>query len=259
MSFERRIERITTQGLDLEFFVVPWDSKIFGFAVAQIERIIVKNDGDPADAMRQLETWLDNNNVRLASCRLASHRLHESMLLEAHGFRFVEMVYGPTLSPIPTQVCEYENLSISEAESTDLPEIEAIAASAFSTGRFLIDWRLDANASHKRYRSWVRTSFEDTRQKVLKATVADEFVGFFVVEERSDRSVYWHLTAVSPSCQGRGLGQALWRAMMERHRAAGLQRIATTISAHNTRVMNIYARLGFKFTAPQMTFHLARS
>ena len=33
----------------------------------------------------------------------------------------------------------------------------------------------------------------------------------------------------------------------------------TTISAHNAPVVNLYARLGFRFTRPQATFHWRRT
>jgi RimJ/RimL family protein N-acetyltransferase len=258
MDFQRRAERIVTDSVDLDLSIVPWDSEIFGFPVAQIERIVINRDGDHADAMRRLHSWFARKDVRLASCRLASDNLHESMLLEAHGFRFVEMVYRPTLSPIPLIECGSDDLVIAEAAMQDLPAIEAIAAGAFATSRFLIDWRLDPNVSNRRYRTWVRNSFEGGQQRVLKATVLGAIVGFFVIEHRADRSTYWHLTAIAPGWQGKGLGKRLWSAMVARHCAEGVERIETTISAHNVTVMNIYARLGFRFRAPQMTFHWVR-
>ena len=131
MNFERHIERISSESVDIELFFVPWDSEIFGFAVAQIERIVIKRNGDHADAMRQLQYWLDKKSIRLASCRLPSGKLRESMLLEANGFRFVEMVYSPTLSPLPLGERTDDELTISDALPQDLPGIEAIAASAF--------------------------------------------------------------------------------------------------------------------------------
>ena len=36
-----------------------------------------------------------------------------------------------------------------------------------------------------------------------------------------DASVYWHLTAVAPEWQGKGVGMSLWRTMLLRHRAEG--------------------------------------
>ena len=255
MKCEKSIERVCARGVAIEVFVVPWDTEIFGFPVAQIESISVEPGSDPIPALKAIGAWLRKNDIRLASCRLRSDRLHESMLLEAGGFRFVEMVYSPTLTTLPAMIGSDPDLVIEEARPEDLSAIEAVAGSAFSTGRFLLDWRLDEAASHHRYRVWVQNSFADPRHQLLKATLKDSLVGFFILEERPESAVYWHLTAISPAWQGRGLGSRVWRKMVARHHAGGVQRIDTTISAHNTPVMNIYASLGFRFALPQSTFH----
>ena len=51
--------------------------------------------------------------------------------------------------------------------------------------------------------------------------------------------MYWHLTAVAPDAQGRGVGRSLWRTMLLRHRAEGVGVVETTISGHNPAVMNL--------------------
>jgi len=257
MKFERTTTTLRAPGVELDVFVVPWDSEILGITVAQVERIEMTGEAKGDLAIAQLDSWLDAHDIRLASCRLASDRLRESMLLESTGFRFIEMVYRPTLGPIPPTSAD-QTIMVRAAEPGDLTALEAIASSAFSTGRFLLDWRLDARASERRYATWVRNSFADPRQEVLTAVLDGSIVGFFVVEALPDLSVYWHLTAIAPQFQGRGIGKRLWRSMVARHADAGRVRIDTTISAHNTPVMNIYAGLGFKFGAPQMTFHWVR-
>jgi ribosomal protein S18 acetylase RimI-like enzyme len=83
-------------------------------------------------------------------------------------------------------------------------------------------------------------------------------VGFFIIERRPDDSVYWHLTAVAPAWQGKGVGLSLWRTMVHRHRAEGARSVRTTVSGHNNVVLNLYTRLGFSFSKPQMTFHWSR-
>jgi RimJ/RimL family protein N-acetyltransferase len=83
-------------------------------------------------------------------------------------------------------------------------------------------------------------------------------VGFFIVEQRPDRSVYWHLTAVAPKWQGKGIGMSVWRTMLLRHKAEGAPFVETTISGHNLAIINLYARLRFTFRGAQMTFHWLR-
>ena len=177
------------------------------------------------------------------------------MFLEDHGFRFIEMVYSPRLDGL-NRVGLVENApSISPATTSDIVDIEHIAASAFTTGRFLLDRRLDPVLSAERYRVWVRNSFDNERHTVLKATVDGQIAGFFITEDRPDGSVYWHLTAIAPGWQGRGIGAALWKSMMTRHFEAGRTAVETTISGHNAPVLNLYASLGFRFQPPSMTFH----
>jgi RimJ/RimL family protein N-acetyltransferase len=259
ITFEKHIEHIRSDVADIDLFIVPWDSQIVGYTVAQIERVVLKSGVNAALPFEPLASWLVDRDVRLASCRLGNDDLRESMLLESTGFRFVEMVFSPVLSGIGDIPQDDNDFVIAEAQPGDLPAIEQIAASAFTTGRFLVDWRLDETSNSRRYSAWMHNAFHDPGQSVLKASVGDDLVGFFVIEARPDRSVYWHLTAIAPSWQGRGLGKRLWRAMIARHRNEGASSVVTTISAHNMAVMNIYARLGFRFTDPRATFHWVRS
>lgn len=254
MNFEKRVLRLDAAGLLLEYFLVPWDTEIFGFPVAQIERIEVLGDTAAVD-FGQFEDWRSRTGIRLVSCRLSHDQLGASMFLEDRGFRFVEMVYSPRLDSLEALLPASDAPSISTASPEDIPIIEEIAGHAFLTGRFLLDRRLDPELSAKRYRVWVRNSFANPRHTVLKATIGTSIVGFFIVEERTDGCAYWHLTAIAPDWQGRGVGRALWTAMAVRHREAGCRRVETTISAHNTPVINLYARLGFRFQPADMTFH----
>lgn len=254
MNFSRELLHLELPGLALDYFLVPWDTDIFGFPVGQIERIAVTGPGASAD-FAAFEAWRAQEGIRLVSCRLPHDRLVESMFLEQHGFRFVEMVYSPRLEHLETVKATPEGPRIEPATEADRPGIEGVAGSAFSTGRFLLDHRIDATLSAERYRVWVRNSFENPRHSVLKATIGDALVGFFIVEDKDDGTAYWHLTAIAPGWQGRGIGTALWKGMVARHHATGRTAVETTISAHNTPVINLYARLGFRFQPPEMTFH----
>jgi len=250
---------IERDGVTIQCSLVPWDSETFGFPVAMITRIKLNSVGARAEAaLNEFDTWCAENAVGLVSCRLERLQLHESMALEEHGFRFIEMVYGPRLDHLDRISEPRLAIQVTKAESNELASIEAIAFAAFTTGRFLLDWRLPAELSNRRYGSWVRTSLDRGAQTVLKAELDGELVGFFIVEHRPDHGVYWHLTAVAPQSQGKGVGMSLWQTMLMRHRAEGAAYVQTTISGHNPTALNLYARLGFSFDAPQMTFHWLR-
>jgi GNAT superfamily N-acetyltransferase len=250
--------RLESAGAVLECSLVPWDSEIFGFPVAQISDLELGEAADPADVLDRFEDWCATHDVRLVSCRLDHTKLRESMALEERGFRFIETAYRPRFEAFEAIGTPKHVIEVAEATATDVPRIEEIAYSAFTTGRFLLDGRLAPELSRRRYATWVRTSFESSAQSVLKAEVDGELVGFLIVEHRPDRSVYWHLTAVAPDWQGKGMGMSLWQTMLLRHRDEGASFVETTISGHNLPIINLYARLGFSFASGQMTFHWLR-
>jgi len=242
-------------GSTIRFGLVPWDTDIFGFPVAEIAELSLPPGTDGATALGPFLAWCATHEVRLAVCRLDHDRLHESMALEEAGFRFIESVHAPRFELDRPVDPPDRTLRVRRARPGDLEALQAIAASAFTTGRYLVDWRLPPELNHRRYAAWVGNAIRSSDQVVLVAEDDDTLVGFFIVERRPDGTEYWHLTAVAPSMQGRGYGLRLWRTMLSRAREEGAGSVETTISAHNLPVMSLYARLGFGFAATRMTFH----
>lgn len=241
----------------LECRIVPWDTAVFGFPVAEISRLDLGDGPAGRSCLGAFATWCSEREVRLSTCRLDHLSLQESMALEDLGFRFVETVYQPHIELDHEIPSPRRPIDVRTALAEDHRAVEEIARTAFTTGRFLLDQRLPADLSGARYANWVRTSLNDPPHVVLAARSDGDLIGFFIVEQNGD-SVYWHLTAVAPGAQGKGLGRDLWRTMLLRHRAEGARGVTTTISGHNLAALNLYARLGFSFGSAQMTFHWLR-
>jgi RimJ/RimL family protein N-acetyltransferase len=247
---------LSAPGLRLTAAVVPWDTEVFGFPVAQIYTLEVT---DPllcaTEAYQGFQAWLDTNQVRVASCRLPHDRLRESMFLEAQGFRFVEMVLHPRIEALGGLEIPVDCITIVPAQEADLAALQGIAERAFSHERYHLDPRLESYLADLRYGRWVRNSLNHPRQRLLKVLDGERLVACFIVEARKKGEVYWHLTAVSPEYQGQGYGRRVWQAMLRRHGEEGFESVTTTISARNVAVLNLYARLSFRFLPPEMTFH----
>jgi len=148
---------------------------------------------------------------------MAHDKLTESMLLEAHGFRFIEMVYPMTCSAVQPASFSTSRLSIERAAHSDLEALQAIGASTFVTGRFNMDPSVGPGLGGKRYATWIENSFHSQSQIVVKAVLDANIAGVFVYENVPNNGVYWHLTAVSSPFQGGGIGTILWREMIMRH------------------------------------------
>lgn len=236
-----------------------WDSKLFGFPVISIVEFQIKTADWDGSAFVGFESWLENHQVGLVSARLGHKKLYESMFLEQHGFRFVEMVLHPYWDRIQSTQYPVDSLSILPATVDDLPAIQIIALTAFGFERFHIDPRLSSKLGDQRYGNWVASALNHPTQKLLKILDEHRLIGFFLIEESSDQSVYWHLTAVSKEFQRMGYGHRVWTAMLKYHQQAGFLSVATTIAARNTPVLNLYSKLQFKFSTPNMTLHLVRT
>lgn len=250
---------LATPALRLAAALVPWDTESFGVPVAQVQHIEV-HDRPAADVeMQRLLAWFDLQGVDLAACRLDHSRLLESAALERIGFRFIEMVYGMEINPQSLQHGTDASLGVHwrRACKADLAELQQLAADAFATGRWNMDWSVGQALGGHRYADWVARSLADAKHEVLCAVVDGQTTGLFIIEPAGDGSVYWHLTAVGPKWQGKGIGKAMWCSMLHRHARDGVTSVHTTISARNVPVVNFYARLGWRFVNCQMSYHWA--
>lgn len=259
MNFDYNLERLDTAAISMAYFHVPWDSETFGFPVAQIANIRVLSPAAARTDLAPFLAWMDRERIHLASCRVPYDRLTETMLLEQIGFRFVEMVLHPQLEDLQAYACRGQGLTVAPAIDADLPTIEGIAAHAFGYERFHADPRLERSLADARYVAWARSSHRHPMQRLFKVSEGDDLVAFFVTENRPGGLCYWHLTAVAAAFQGRGYGKRVWREMLDYHRREGMTRISTTIAGGNTRVLNLYVSLGFRFLPPEITLHWVRN
>lgn len=243
-------------GIALSWFLVPWDTAIFGYTVAQIDSIELFDESVALDNLAPFNAWCIAHQIRLVSCRLPYDKLRESMFLESSGFRFVEMVLHPVMTNLQFFKLEENNLCLEQAKLADIPIIRDIAGRAFHHERYHVDPRLNPRLADLRYQIWVDNAVENNQQEILIIRDDDAVIGFFIWERREANTAYWHLTAINPDYQGRGYGRKAWQTVLNYHCSQGISQIRTTISARNVSVLNLYASLGFKFEPPEMTFHL---
>ena len=251
-------KKIQTPSLSLTWSQAPWDEVVCGFPVMQVTSIQV-NGPNACDGMQLFERVRDDLGAGFASCRLPHDALKESMLLEENGFRFIEMMYSPELNLDGFESSSKVNLLLVRlAAETDMPVLLNIASTAFQNERFKMDPRLDPSISDRRFQNWVSSSLVHTTQKIHVICDNSQIIAFFITEMKSDGTCYWHLNAVAPHAQGRGYGRPVWLSMINQAILSGADRVLTSIAARNHRVLNLYARLGFTFPPPSMTFHWVR-
>jgi GNAT superfamily N-acetyltransferase len=246
--------RTDTGHLRLAWCEAPWDTAIYGAPVLQLTEFEVLGPNARQDANAFLAAR-DAAGSKLVSCRLPAECLRESMLLEDMGFRFIEMVFLPETGELPEPLVAPDALDVRLATAADLPAVQTMAASAFGNERFHVDPRLPRALADLRYANWALSAAQHPTQRLHVLSDLGRPVAFFVTEKLADGTSYWHLNAVTPAEQGRGLGRRAWRTMMALARTEGSLRVRSSIVARNHRVLNLYASLGFHFPPPRMTFH----
>lgn len=252
-------EQLNTLSLRMTWSQAPWDQLVCGFPVLQITAMEVQGP-NAGENMKIFESERDRLGAGMVSCRLPHECLTESMLLEDHGFRFIEMLYAPELDLSTFNSSDHvAPLAVLRAREDDLPALLAIASTAFQSERFKMDPRLDPQISAKRYQNWVASSLRHPTQELYVIYDGERRIAFFVTESLNDGTCYWHLNAVAPEVQGQGYGRRAWVSMLNQAAKSGARRVRTSVVARNHRVLNLYARLGFRFSPPSMTFHWVRS
>ena len=254
--FDIHLEKIGAQGASFQVAEIPWDTKLFGYPVAEVKSFDLGLGTQQTIGFDSLGEWLKDHDIKLCSVRVPLDCVSNIHAFEAFGFRFVELGYCPTLRDLQNfEVQGDESLVISLAGSADQATLEHIADGGFPYGRFHQDPRIDSQMGDKRYSQWVANAFANSKQEVLKVTQNEAIVGFFVNEYPDAQSTFWSLTAISREFRGASIGKRVWKAMIAREKSNHRQTISTSISSHNIPVMNLYVSLGFRFPAPVVTLH----
>jgi len=249
---------IESQALEMEYFLVPWDTEILCHPVGQISKLKVKEPAEAGSDFDAFQTWLKQERIKLCSCRLSHDSLTEAAFLQAQGFRFIELNYRPCLQNLQELHFPTDSIEILRASPADEDELAWMAGKIFRHGRFHQDPYLGAEPGNRRYEAWLRNSFRIKTQVTYKCMLDGKTVGFFVVEFPEDNLCFWSLIGLAPGLGGQGLGTRVWNAMAKLHQQEGIERIETSISSHNTAVFNLYIKLGYLFPMPWVTFHWTR-
>jgi len=255
MDFSVERLKLSSANLEMHYYRVPWDSEILGFGVAAIDNLKVRDFKRAETEFAVFTDWRKHEGIRLCSCRVPHDHLPETTFLQRQGFHFIELNYHPELLGLQQLEFPANEILIEPAEEKDIDELVGMASRVFEHGRFHQDLQLGAEVGNRRYGIWMRNAFSHAEQTVLKCVEQGRTVGFFVVEYPAEFKAYWSLIGLAPGMGGRGLGTRVWQTMMRYHRAEGMDAIQTSISSHNIPILNLYAKLGFRFPQPDVTFH----
>ena len=239
--------------------LLPWDEEIFGFPVANLEL-----GAEPprtqdltgfADALAEFST---KTKAQLISTHAPGDDLSAMAWLVKAGFSPVEFSLTATLTRLQSAKLPSSPLPLRKAVPEDLESLCAIAGTAFQFGRYHTDPRFPRELANARYVHWIRSAVESAN--------ADDHV--FVLEQRgavagfmdvviSEGRADLRLGAVDPSISAGfpGAGLSLYFGSVQAAKELGAKSISTKFAAANTRVLNVFSAMGFRFSKPEVVLH----
>ena len=236
------------EGSQLELRLTPWDRKALGMVTAEITRLhALQAEALPVllDAAQQ---WCRQHDVAYLFGRIdANDHLHRAGLLD-HGFAFVEVSMTVSrngfaeLPAVPRGMLP----ALRPATVDDIPMLRQIAEQDFVHGRFLEDPAIPQPLARRRTANWIEDMVH--AGLVQTAEARGTVIGFHA--ERVDAANHHaNLLLTGASSKYAMLALPLWVTALQSLQQRGVQRCTTLISAANTGVINLYARLGFQFNS----------
>ena len=211
------------------------------------------------DSIDEALDQLNNLDAEFITAKLPCGRIDLTKRLEGRGFNYVETNLKPhlILNKKKGINCQETDRSIVIRPATlisEVNQIKEIAKTAFTNQRFFLDRRVDYQQAQARYARWAENAFYAEDQDLLAVLRGKEVVGFFL-NQSAGKKVHWVLNAIKVDFQGEGIGKNAWKRMIAIHKDSGYSEIESSISAHNIRVLSLYASLGFRFKEPEVRMH----
>lgn len=252
-------QSINTDNISMTFSLVEWETNVLQQPVADLKHLRVVPSREAEKDYAGFERWLSLHAVTLCACRIEQRCLAEIMFLEERGFRFIELNYHPEHSRLENFVQPPDDhITVNPASDNDYESLARISQATSYYGRYEKDPRLARDLAQRRYDAWLAEAFRDPGRQVLKCTLDDRIVGFFVVDYPETDQCFWSLCALDAEFRGRGYGKPVWKAVLSWHKSNGINKVATSISSQNLAAFNLYVALGFRFSCPTVTLHWIR-
>lgn len=139
------------------------------------------------------------------------------------------------------------DLIIRRATEADLPAVGSVTVEAYRVDGFVgahDDYaRILADAAARHREAEVLVASDDTG--AVLGTVTVVLPGTPYAEVSQPGELEFRMLAVSSAARGRGVGEALVRAVIDRARAAGIGRVVLSSSEKMLAAHRLYERLGF--------------
>jgi ribosomal protein S18 acetylase RimI-like enzyme len=230
---------------------LEWDSRHFDLNIGRV-------DGNTLSEAAAFE--IAEERERFDCVYLLADADHVETAERAHqlGFRMVDVriTLAQTLSDTSGAVTG--DSMMRAAVASDLPRLEALAATSYRSTRFYFDRRFEPSRVDEMYRVWIRNELNNPSAKVWAIDDAAGVVGYTSCTVKGSESEIG-LVAVSEATRGTGKALALLARSLGWAAECGAKRMAVVTQARNVAALRLYERAGFRCQAVGIWYHLWRT
>ncbi|UNK56452.1 hypothetical protein MNQ95_09750 [Pseudoxanthomonas daejeonensis] len=220
---------------------------------AEIVRLEAPTQETAVALLEEAERWAAGHGVRYlfgrfdAACGPAKagvlatgHAIVEcSLTLARNGF--------DGLPTVPARM----RPQLREVVDGDTDELKRIARDDFHHGRFLEDPAIERNIATVRTANWVGDLI---RQGLMRTAESGGRVIGFHAERIAPDGRHADLILTGAAARYAVLALPLWTVALESLRDRGVSSCSTLVSAANTGIVNLYAKLGFRYESTLFGF-----
>ncbi|CAH0216897.1 hypothetical protein [Stenotrophomonas lactitubi] len=233
--------------------LTPWDERALGFVTVEVTCLEISTAEQAAPLLSELEQWCATHAVHYLFGRIDATQTAAKSALLMQGYAFVETSLTVSrsgfanLPPVPRGMLP----TLRPATGADVAELRRIATTDFAHGRFLEDPAIDPQRAALRTANWIEDLVSGGLAQVAESR--GRTIGFHAERVAADNSNCELLLtgATGPYAM---LALPLWITALESLAARGVPQCTTLVSAANTGILNLYARLGFHFNSTLFGF-----
>jgi L-amino acid N-acyltransferase YncA len=236
------------------------ESQVFGFRTARLEYLLAEGEyRSQREIKRHLLTEVLDQcmaaQVRHISIRVDAADLSSIHALEESGFILVDglITYGRRLEGGPW-LSSQPGFQIRSISAADLPEVKALARSAYTLDRLHADPFIPKSAADEIHAVWIeKSSSPSTADQVLVAADGMGILGYSVFRVNETTIPYfgepmgvWVIAATAERARARGVAKSLCYAMLDWHKEQGVRIVEGGTQLANVASARLHESCGFR-------------
>jgi dTDP-4-amino-4,6-dideoxy-D-galactose acyltransferase len=263
--------RIETSTGVAEWRTLEWDSEQFGMPAARLDRLAVPGSYTIARAHKRkllslvLGQCLETG-IRYLTARVDTGDFSSIHALEESGFELVDGIQSFLLSLNPIEASHPNDASNPNAASAptgtrifeprDLPQVLAIARTAFVFDRFHADPQLSPAIADRVNESWTRNCCLGSAADITVLSEDGGRISSFVAcrADREARRGSIILVATAEWARGRGMARRASLAALHWFAGQGMESVEVGTQFRNIPAACLFQSLGFRLFQTALTF-----